>query len=263
MSASENPGENGRMDRLSLRKIDSLLLGELPEAEAAELRARIDGDPEARAYLEKQSALRSDLTEASLREMLARRAGAGRRSGFLLSGWGDRWPEIVGRLSGGRGQAAAVIGALACLTLGLTLWTGRVPQTTIQEAYRSKGASAVEVAVRHHGNEYAPDELIPARSGDTLVLTYRGEVPLRGQIWIQEDEGEPTALQGRDFPLPPVTAWTELPQRILLEGEWRRQQLWILLSPRVLDHDAAGEAVRGGRAPEGVRVFAYRLSPST
>jgi hypothetical protein len=264
MHASDIPGENGMPDRLSLRKIDSLLQGELPEAEAAALRARIDGDAEARAYLDRQTSLRSGLTEASLRAELRRRApGKGRTGPPIPAGWGDRLKRFRDGLSGARGQAAAVIGALACLTLGLTLWTGRIPQTTIQETYRSKGTSEVEVTLRHNGNEYAPGELISARTGDTLILTYRGEVSLRGQVWIQEDEGDPVPLQVRDFPLPPVTAWTELPQRILLEGAWSRQQLWILLSPRTLGREAAKEAVSGGKIPEGARVLAYRLSAST
>jgi hypothetical protein len=264
--------------RLSLRKIDLLLAGALPPEEEAGLRRRIASDPAARAYLERQEGLRSAHSLADFRAALERRR---RRAGLagLLAGVTDWIAARSGIKASGprRSRPALAYGgfaAFACLLLGITVWTGRLPGPARDQeaAFQPKGGEDVEFLLKFQGRDYAPGDLVPARAGDTLALTYRSGESLQVQIWYQEDEGTPTPFSGTGgFAVSPATSWTEAPQRILLEGRWTRQRIWILLSDRPLDRKAAADAVGASATPGGPgagtatgrtpKVLTFRLAP--
>jgi hypothetical protein len=255
----EIPGLRNPDGRISLRRLDALIQGELSPAEAEALRKALGADPAARAYVERQSALRSgrgyeDIRTAlreSRRPLLERLLAAARlpgprggRNAFLSPGFG----------------AAA---AFACLLLGASLWIGRgnPPGQGAGGRLGAKGAFGPEISLRHRGSEFFPGALVPARSGDTLVLAYRSVDSLRVQIWYQEDGGRQAPMTGPGgFALPPATSWTEAVQRIRLDGTWTRQRMWIVLSRQALDAEAASAAVRRGRGDGDAEVAAYSLS---
>jgi hypothetical protein len=238
--------------RISLRRLDALLLGELGPEEAAALRRAVDADPAARAYLARQASLRSSLSAQKLRAAVAAsRRGPLTRLAALLE-------------AQGRGPFRFAAGAFACVALGLAVWTHRpasLPGEEMERAFRAKGDFPPEVVLRLHGRDFAPGSLVPARAGDTLAFSYRSGEGLHAQAWYREAGGEVTPFEGaRSFALPVATSWTEAPQRLLLSGAWSRQEVWILLSPRPLDAETAARAVRRGKDGDGVRVLAYRLS---
>lgn len=242
----EHPG------RVSLRRLDALLQGELGPEEAAALRRAVDADPVARAYLARQASLRSSLSAHGLRVAVATsRRGPLTRLAALLE-------------APGRGPVRFAAGAFACLALGLAVWTHRpasLPGEEMERAFRMKGDILPEVMLRIRGRDFAPGSLVPGRAGDTLAFSYRSGEGLHAQVWYREADGEVLPFEGaRSFALPPATSWTEAPQRLLLSGAWSRQEVWILLSQQPLDAETAARAVHRGEDGDGVRVLAYRLS---
>jgi hypothetical protein len=260
---AEMPGPEGQgvPGRVSLRKLDALLQGELPEAEAGALRAALEADPVAKVYLERQAALRSELSAHDLRAAIAKAEARQGVRGLLarLLGSGPGASAARPRRSLSLGIAGA---SLACLALGLTVWTGDLFRGSTKEAYRAKGTRPAEVMLRLGGRDFAPGDLIPARAGDTLGFSYRADEPVHVQVWYQEDDKEPAPFAGAGgFVLPYASGWTEASRRILLEGAWIRQQVFILVSDRPLAPEAAARAVRRGKGgkDDGVRVLAFRL----
>lgn len=286
--------------RLSLRQIDRLLLGQLPAAEAEALRKRLAEDPSAQAYLERQESLGSTRTLEDFRAELSRRSAGGQGSG-LFAKVVARAAAWVGLDADGPHHASPShpsrqvlayggFAAFACLVLGLTVWTGRLPGPAHDQVAdlrpKGPGASGVlqgfqeaEFLLRYGGRDYAPGDLVPARAGDTLALSYRSGDSLQVQIWYQEDEGTPAPFsETLGFALAPSPSWTEAPRRILLEGRWTRQRIWLVISDRALEREAAAESVRASmraseksskptgsdtapRAGRSPKVLAFRLVP--
>lgn len=256
----------GPEGRISLRRLDALMLGTLPAAEADALRLALERDPAAKAYVERLSAMRPRRGYADLEARLRDRAPASlparlRAALATLRPRGGTRPgnaRSAPRLPIFGGAAAA----FAALLLGASLWIGRwEPAGPAEGGFRAKGGARPEIALRHRGTEFVPGALVPARSGDTLAFAYRSADSLHIQIWYQEDGGGPAPMTGPGgFTLPPATAWTEASQRIRLEGSWKRQQLWILLSRRSLDRERAADAVRRGRGDGAVELATYRLA---
>lgn len=247
------------MSRISLRKIDALLSGELGEEESSRLREEINASPQAKAYVDRQKTLRSTLTWNGIRQAVE----ADKRSG--LKGWFRGFsPFPIGSIrSRGPGLAFASV-ALALLTLGTAWWKMHDAGGTLAgQRFTAKGIRFAEAQLQVGGQGYPAGSLIAAGPGDTLGVTYRSGDTVYVQVWYQEENGDLRAFPGKDprgFALPPVTAWTPAPQRILLEGEWRRQEVWIVLSPGTLKTERVREAIRSGRSAPGITVLAYRLA---
>jgi hypothetical protein len=247
------------MPRISLRKIDALLNGELGPAEAERVRKEIEASPEARSYFERQADLRADRRWERLRRDAER---DGRSRGKIFG------KAVLGavRRTFSRGGAPGYLGAAfgaAALVLGAMFWALRGHEDRGSESrMAAKGLRAAEAGLRFHGRDFGPGSSIPAGAGDTLGFVHRGTEPVDVQIWYREDGGEilPLAPGHPDgFAWPAATAWTLAPQSIRLEGSWRRQDVWIVLSRRPLDPARAREAIRAGKREEGVQVLAFRL----
>ena len=247
------------MPRVSLRKIDAMLNGELGAEEASRLWAEIGASPELRDYFERQRALQSKLGWDRLRRAVGKdKRFASRQARIMawirdrLADWG-RVPALWG-----------AIGAMAALALAVAFWSlrdahGPGPANRLA----SKGLPAFEAQIQIHGQAFGTGSLLHAGPGDTLGFTYRSQDSVNVQVWYREDGGKLTPFAGKSalgFTLPPVTAWTVAPQSILLEGAWRRQEVWMVLSRHPLHPYRAQEAIRKGSGAEGVRVFAFRLS---
>lgn len=247
------------MPRISLRKIDALLNGELDPAETARFRAEIEASPEARAYLERQAGLRSDLGWEKVRRALER-------------GQGRRWPsarEPVQRFFRRLNPRGAGLGYLgmaggaAALTLAAALWMAhRQGGGRAENRLAAKGSQVAEVRLRVRGDDFPPGSSIPVRIGDTLGFSYRGMEQQNVQIWYREDDGEILPFPGREpggIAWPAATAWTSAPQGMRVEGDWRHRNIWVLLSRDPLGSSRGRKAILAGGNGNEVRVLAFRL----
>jgi hypothetical protein len=250
------------MARISLRQIDALLNGELEPEEASRLREAIEGSPVAKGYLERQQGLRPgpdwERMRLALERRRAGRMGAARDLGLA---WFRAAMPRVNAVHGVR--VAMGIAGLAVLILVPALWWAHAPADRGGDRLTAKGSGTAEMRLEIHGRDFAAGTAIPASPGDTLGFTYRSADTLNVQAWYREDDGDTLSFAGRDaagFALPPVTAWTPAPETIRLEGEWRRQEVWLVLSREPLDAARAREALRAGRATDGIRVLAFRLA---
>ncbi len=246
------------MSRIPLFKIDSLLNGELEEGEARALREQIEASPKAKAYFDHQKTLRSALTWADLR----RAVEADKRSG--LRGWFrylTRFPQGPIRSRWRRPTFAS--GIFALLALAMVWWNVRDPfGTSTGSRFTAKGGPFAEAQLQVRGQAYPAGSLVSAGPGDTLDFMYRSGDTAYAQVWYKEEGGELRSFTGKDprgFVLPPATAWTPAPQRILLDGAWRRQEVWIVLSPGSLAPEGVRQAI-SGRAGNGVKVLPFRLT---
>src|SRR3954469_7884581 len=138
------------MSRISLRKIDALLSGELGEEEASRLREEIHASPEAKAYVDRQKALRSALTWNDIRRAVEADKGSG------LPGWFrslSPFPIAPNRF--GWPRIAFASGAFALLALGAAWWKMHLPGDAIAgERFTAKGIRLAEAQLQVGGQAY-------------------------------------------------------------------------------------------------------------
>jgi hypothetical protein len=246
--------------RISLWKLDRLMNGDLPETEAAKLRERIAASPEALRYLEEYSRLR---TELSLQKILSPARAKAPASTHGRTGW-----EALSRLLLAPGRNRGVRLAFALFAVGAGLWTwslrerGSGGRTGEDSRYQPKGTEAAQIHLHLRGIEYKPGETGTAQAGDTLSVLYRSPQPLLAAIWFREEGGSPAAMPGNAATLawPAAAAWSPAPLRIVLEGGWRRQTVWVLTSRTAFSQAEALEALAGKSRRGDLRADAFPLA---
>jgi hypothetical protein len=264
-----NPLESGGREgegRLSLWKLDRLIEGELPEAEASELRRAVETSPEAQRYLNSQANLKSDLALDWVRKRL--RENPGERTRARAAG-GRRNPRIlIGDFFESFGSPKGGLALAFLAVLGVSVWTWQARESAPTFAgkdgskYHSKGMDAPGIKLIVKGAEYETADLIPARSGDTLGFSYRSPFALRTQIWYREENGRPEAMMGPASILEwnAALGWKQPSDRVILEGDWKHQTLWIVWSKNAFTAEDARKALEdGSRSPE-LHAEAFRLA---
>ncbi|GEM_PF-5923303 len=277
-------------ERISLWKLDQLMRGELPEAEASALRTRVSRSPEAQAYLERYTSLRSNLSLADIRAGAKRRL-AGARSEASAARSGDSppstaWERVMDFLLSRGGTRGPGLAFAMVLVLGIGLWTWRVQEShpTLVESsgdgiHSIKGSGEAGFRLAIGGAEFDTGQLVSARNGDTLAIAYRSPSAVTAQVWYREEGGEPLPMAGAAAAvgLAPAMGWRRMKESIVLDGEWKRQTVWVVWSPipftaaqaksavaALVAAQAAGKAAGKGdeKAPaeaEGLRVAAFRM----
>jgi hypothetical protein len=156
------------------------------------------------------------------------------------------------------------MGVATLLVAGLALWRFFPgvdgPGSEPGSAYRSKGAG-MEILLHGGGMEADPGGRVEAGPGDTVSFQYRNDARRYVQIWFREDDGELKPFQAGvagGMAWEPATRWTPSPQRILLDGRWNRQEIWIVAGDRPLSSEEALAAIkdRGGRRP-GIGTWSF------
>lgn len=267
---ADQAGGNGPRKTVSLWDIERLLLGELRGEEAEAVRRAVDASPELRGYLERMEHEAPRRTLEDLRRLHAdrRAAGAGVEDSRAGKPAGGRsasrspgtfpWP--------GPGVWRPALAFCAMLLAAAVVWRFQDggPRPGDGAAYQSKGGKgrdSLEVRLSLGGRTIQPGDTATARNGDTLAFLYRAPHPVDVRLFYQEDGADPmpadvgTALRT----WPAATRWTPAPRRMLLEGNWRRQAIWIVAGDTARAAEAvaaaAAAASKGGPADPRIRVF--------
>ncbi len=304
--------ENGREgraapdgERISLWRLDQLLAGELPEAEAEALRAEIAKSDSLRAYMERQGQAKSGLTLEKIRAAIAKPAStrvreetsvrpeteSGNHHGRLgmpttrrvardriarnrvadesAAWWRSILPAPRGRAAYDLTTRGVALGFGFMLMLGLGIWTFQAGQQagylrpSENPGLTAKGAVQPGFRLDIAGTAYDAGQLAPARTGDTLGVRYRSAAPVFAQVWYQEENGKPARMTGNDsladVAWAPATAWSPAPLRIVLEGDWKRQTVWIVWSGSDFTAGEALARLAGGSARANLRAEPFRL----
>lgn len=259
MNGNEEFRENA--GRISLRQLDLLMAGELPEPVAAALRDAVSKSPEAIAYLEKYSHARSGLTLGKLRASVGK-----------PDSWGHSLPaarrllQRAGALlfpTGPRGLGFA-LGGLAIMGLGILTWQSQNPDGGVRSEdgkFQTKGLEGTVVRLVIRSAEIEPGELAQARPGDTLAVSYRSAKPVHAQIWYQEENGDPQAMSGDSATLDwgAAMGWRLAPERIVLDGDWKRQTVWVIWSQSPFSAGDAKKVLGGSQGRTDLHAEAFRL----
>jgi hypothetical protein len=258
-----NEGFGEGPDRISLWKLDRLMQGDLPVPEAEALRAAVSRSPEALAYMQRNASLKSGLRIEGIRSG-ASTGGSGRTTPPAENpGW-IRIRDFLSLRSGVRGAGFACAFALA---LGIGLWTWRLQnappplsETALPGNYRIKGSGEAEFRILIRDTESDTGQLISARNGDTLGLSYRSARPVTAQVWYREEGGQALPMTGtaETIPLEPAMSWRQAGPRIVLEGDWNRQTVWVVWSAAPFTSEAARDALDGHAIPE-LRIASFRM----
>jgi hypothetical protein len=264
LDVNENSGGDAKHP-ISLWKLDKLMQGELPEAEAAALMASVSDSPEAMRYLERYSGMRSASSWEKFRESSA---GTGSRHSPSAPRDNLSWMHRLFPGAGGRGFAMA----MACLVaVGIGTWTwhqsgaprpGWHGSDAGDPGFRSKGAEAIRVRLIVQGAEVEAGEIASAKPGDTLGISYRSPTPVSAQIWYREEGGQAAPMTGKPGVLrwDPSTAFTRAQVRIILDGDWKRQTVWVIASPSDFSEAEALQAMDGKSIRPDLRADAFRLA---
>jgi hypothetical protein len=241
----EGPAHGEVGGRIDLFQLDRLMQGLLSEAEASALMAQVEALPEAKAYLARYSGARSRLKLSDIRRP-ARKA------------WHPRLPTLENLLRGNGGRAFAFAAVVLFLGIGLSIFPPR--RIITETGLHSKGQERTDVRLMVAGNEMEAGSLAEARNGDTLALSYRTSDSLHVQVWFQEEKSGPKPMGGGQdgFVWSPTTSWAVAPEKIVLEGEWKRQSVWVILSPEPFMPGQA-EAAMQGKVSGKVRASQFRI----
>ncbi|MDB5049009.1 MAG: hypothetical protein JWO30_2080 [Fibrobacteres bacterium] len=259
MNANEESGL-GDHARISLWKLDKLMNGDLPESEAAALREAVSASPEARRYLEKYSSLRSDRLPGNPAARSVRQTPV---RPWAREGW-ERAKKLLRPGNGRRGLGFALA---SLLMLGAGMWAWRLQGTGLSEGIGNgshlhpKGLEDILIHITIRGNEIEPGQVASAASGDTLGISYRSPNPVSAQIWFREEGGTAQAMTGADAaPWPAAMGWRPAPVRIVLEGEWHRQMVWVITSFSAFSKAEGLQALDGKSPRANLRADAFRLT---
>jgi hypothetical protein len=259
--------------RISLWKLDRLMQGDLPGPEADALRAAVSQSPEALAYLERNASLKSGLALQDIR--FGASSGGSQRKARPAgnSGW-IRVRDLLSLRSGMRGPGYAFAFVLA---LGIGVWTWRiqdiqdlqgapakvavaVAETARPGNYSIKGSGEADFRITIRDTESDTGQLISARNGDTLGLNYRSARPVTAQIWYREEGRQALPMTGtaETIPLEAAMSWRPAGPRIVLEGDWNRQTVWVVWSAAPFTSEAAKGALDGSANP-ALRIASFRM----
>jgi hypothetical protein len=162
--------------------------------------------------------------------------------------------------------------AFACAAaLGIGLWTWQIREsapdviTESGSGYQAKGMDAPGIRLILKGSEYDTSDLVPSRSGDTLGFSYRSPFPISTQIWYREEGKAAEAMLGPSSisEWKTATGWRQATERVILEGQWKRQTLYVVWSRTGFSDEQARQALEnGGPADLGpdMHAKAFRLA---
>lgn len=251
-------------------KLDRLIAGELPEAEAAELRKAVASSPELQRYLREAGNLKSDLT---LQGMLK----AVRGDAASTPSSPNRLREFFQSL--GSRQGGVAIAFAAALGIGMWGWQAREAAPVASSAtevstaapaengsgYQVKGMDAPGIRVILNGAEYDTSDLVQSRSGDTLGFSYRSPFPINIQIWYREEDKPAEAMLGPASMSEWETSmgWRRASENVILEGEWKHQTVFVIWSKSAFTDGQARRLLEKGDAMDpgsGLHTASFRLA---
>lgn len=258
--------------RISLWKLDQLMQGDLPGPEADALRAAVSHSPEALAYLERNASLKSGLALQDIR--FGASSGASKRKARPAGN--SRWIRVRDFLSLRNGNRSPGYAFAFALAIGIGVWTWRIQDMKDQQDLKGAPAALAETArpgnysikgsgeagfrIVIRGTESDTGVLISARNGDTLGLSYRSALPVTAQIWYREEGRQALPMTGtaETIPLEAAMSWRPAGPRIVLEGDWNRQTVWVVSSAAPFTSEAAKAALDGSANP-ALRVASFRM----
>lgn len=264
----KNPGENPEKT-VSLWEIERLLLGEIQGSEAEALHRRIADTPDLKAYMERVQDQGPRRTFADFQRLKRERAAVpqavdkhkGRNAGSALWEW---LAGLARPLPGPRLAYGMAFAALVGVTVYLYPSFHPDQQTAVMDGpYQAKGGDDLEILLKVAGEEVETGESQEAQAGDTLAFSYRSPKSRHVSIWYREDGGalmpfaDPSHVAA---PWDAATRWTPAPQRILLEGSWKHQEVWVVSGARPLSPDEVKALVEGRKGSDKLgKTYLFRL----
>jgi hypothetical protein len=266
------PEDVGPRPPVSMWKLDRLIAGELPEAEAAELRKAVASSPELQRYVAEAGILKSNLTLDGIRKAArgsnvsrtfttsrASSASAPSASAPSAQAFPIRLREFLQSLGSRRGGMAFAFAAV----LGVGLWTWQAREAA--PGYQAKGMNAPGIRLILKGSEYDTSDLVLSRSGDTLGFSYRSPYPISTQIWYREESKPAEAMLGPSSisEWKPAMGWRRAAESVILEGEWKRQTIFVVWSKSGFTDGQARRALEKGDAMDpgsDLHTEAFRLA---
>ncbi|GEM_PF-4062369 len=254
---TEQPGgSESPKARISLLTVEKQLLGELSPKQSAALEKDIRSNPGLAAYVEDLKRSESPLDWTQVRSRLGQREPLKTPDSFLAV-LTSRLDSLFPKPTHPKLAWAGIFGLLCVFLVPALISPKRVLE------FRSKGSGRPEIVLEVSDAKMLPGESGNVKSGDVMTFTYRSVKPLYTQIWYTEDGGAPSLFDGRkDNSLfwPASSSWEKAPQRIVLEGNWKRQHIVVLASPTAISMDRADRILSGSeKSHEPITVFTYEL----
>lgn len=278
----EGPEDSGACPPVSMWKLDRLLAGELPEAEARELRNKAASYPELQRYLAETGSLKSNLTLKEIRKAArGKNASTASTTPSTRAASAPSFPNRLRQLlhTLGSRQGGIAIAFTAALGVGLWTWQTREAASAASTAsgdsptslaengsgYRSKGMDTPGIRIILNGAEYDTSDLVQSRSGDTLGFSYRSPFPIHMQIWYREDDEPAQAMLGPSS-IPEWKSsmgWRRAAERVILEGQWKRQTIFVIWSKSGFTDGQARRLLEKGEAEKSgseIHSVSFRLA---
>ncbi|HKP98299.1 MAG TPA: hypothetical protein VJ385_21390 [Fibrobacteria bacterium] len=127
--------------------------------------------------------------------------------------------------------------------------------------FAPKGLEDVMVRILISGKEYEAGSVANAGPGETLGVAYRSPRIVSAQIWFLEEGGTPQAMSGEgSLQWPAAPGWRPAPVRILLEGDWHRQTVWVITAFSAFTAAEALEAVAGKAPRADLHAHIFKLA---
>lgn len=237
--------------------IERFFLGELRPEEAEAIRKAVEASPELSAYLDR---MREEAPARSFGDLQSRLPDV-RAEPAPIRETPNRNPWKWKAFFGGPKLALGGISGFAMVLAGL-LFLHREPPPG-QSGLRNKGSSDPEIHIVLATRESAPEQAVPGKDGDTVVFRYRSSHPVHFRIWIREagKNLEPLSYGQEGHPdWPESSRWINAPDKIILQGDWPRQEILLVAGHASFTDEQAREALaKPSHGTAALRVFRFPI----
>ncbi len=235
----ENDNEN--WERISLYKVDLYLQGELNQTEKVGLEQKICDKPSVLDYIQRIQSQKYEsqekLEKPSVIDAIRHR--------------------LVSFFEKGRFRIGFSVSCVMVLLLTVITLLFRLNPDTGE--FSIKGNSAPVITLLFNEKEYHSGDVVRVHSEDTLIFNYRSLSDLNLFLLYQEDKGEIRSFNKNDKALVwPGSSEPEIAaQRVVLDGNWERQTVWIVAAYKKMKKKEAVKYINKNRKDDSVEIFSF------
>lgn len=242
--------------RIPINELDLFLIGQLSEQDKTEVQRLMEENRCVNDYIQETAEIRSTMTYDKLRSVIQDRNRKTGRFEFIN--------KIISffTFKNLRPYPLFASVALIFLCLGVCFWKYENFFSFNSSYHGIKGSRYVDITMQIKDKRCFPGQEIKVFGNDTLRFLYRSNEKLFVQLLYSEDEGEVKKFSDNEKPFEWEGTLEErvAPVSIALEGTWKKQVVWIVVSKKELSARKAQKMIRNNKSKKSSEVYSFYLA---
>jgi hypothetical protein len=152
-------------------------------------------------------------------------------------------------------------GLVTAVFIALLWGLATVTPLSKSDYYGVKGISNADVSLKSSNATHYNGDVISVKNTDTLSILYRFPQNQRVYLFYREDDGVIESFTSPDtgYLWEATNAFVAAPQQIVLEGEWKTQVVWVVVSDRPLKAKMVKSLIDKQKQNRSVTSFTFLL----